>query len=443
MLKKKVVIFPVQMKVREFKSRLLMAYCAAKSGYVALIGDMQTIYKYYDELPNSLVVEKHLVPGFIDKYIDRANAKKNKVAICDEEGIYIDPDRYFHTRVSEKHLPSIQSVYMWGSQQSNDIELRVKPRFYKKFITTGTPKFDLTKIGLRDCYSDEVAEIKKSFGDFILINSSFSVVNSYLNTDDIAAFYKMRGVIRSDSQLEFAYRRYQHIKDVFPVFLKSVKKLCNDFPAETFIVRPHPTEKPSIWESELDKLKNVHVVHRGDSNAWALASKLVIHNNCTTGLEACSLGKPVISYRPKIDPAIEYDVLSEMGIQAFCYDELLFSIERLLAKDSNMYLNNDSKIARNWISNWDGGLAVSKITQDFNKIDIEEVDVTNLLKNNYFLGDLKDLVLERGKDYYNNKFPRTSGSEVSKILSNFNDYFGGAKVVSGRLYPKLFVLHGV
>ncbi|WP_257144320.1 hypothetical protein [Bacillus pseudomycoides] len=40
------------------------------------------------------------------------------------------------------------------------------------------------------------------------------------------------------------------------------------------------------------------VAHDGNVVMWILASKVVIHNRCTTGIEALLLDKPVIAYMP-------------------------------------------------------------------------------------------------------------------------------------------------
>ena len=40
------------------------------------------------------------------------------------------------------------------------------------------------------------------------------------------------------------------------------------------------------------------MIHEGDVVPWLSGADAVIHNSCTTGLQAYLLGKPVISYMP-------------------------------------------------------------------------------------------------------------------------------------------------
>ena len=63
--------------------------------------------------------------------------------------------------------------------------------------------------------------------------------------------------------------------------------------------------------------ENLIIEAEGPVHPWILASKLVIHQNCTTGMEAFAAGKNVINYVP--------DLLRKNGVVAFVPDRLSHS----------------------------------------------------------------------------------------------------------------------
>ena len=50
--------------------------------------------------------------------------------------------------------------------------------------------------------------------------------------------------------------------------------------------------------SEFEGYKNVHVVNDGPITPWVNNSFAVLHNGCTTSIEASISGKPVITFIP-------------------------------------------------------------------------------------------------------------------------------------------------
>ncbi len=54
----------------------------------------------------------------------------------------------------------------------------------------------------------------------------------------------------------------------------------------TIIVRPHPSENHEKWCEVLPEHEKVIVKHEGNVLPWLMAAQVVIHNSCTTGIEA-------------------------------------------------------------------------------------------------------------------------------------------------------------
>jgi hypothetical protein len=64
-----------------------------------------------------------------------------------------------------------------------------------------------------------------------------------------------------------------------------------------------------------------------------MATEALIHNGCTTGVEACAMGIPAISYRPIVNDSIDqgfYHLPNQLSHQCFNFEELRTTLERIL-----------------------------------------------------------------------------------------------------------------
>ena len=52
------------------------------------------------------------------------------------------------------------------------------------------------------------------------------------------------------------------------------------------------------WEIFLENVPNVHVIRQDSITTWVKNSFAVMHNGCTTAIEATISGKPVLTYSP-------------------------------------------------------------------------------------------------------------------------------------------------
>ena len=67
--------------------------------------------------------------------------------------------------------------------------------------------------------------------------------------------------------------------------------LANKFPELNFIYRPHPSEDHDYYKVIFKGVKNINVEHDGNVIPWILACKLLLHDGCTTAIEATLAGK--------------------------------------------------------------------------------------------------------------------------------------------------------
>jgi hypothetical protein len=94
----------------------------------------------------------------------------------------------------------------------------------------------------------------------------------------------------------------------FADFVVLTKELAVNFPHRTVLLRPHPSENLTFYQQAFASFKNV-VVNRDDNVLpWIRAADLVVHSNCTTGIEAVLAGRPVVNLLPDCEGRTELDV---------------------------------------------------------------------------------------------------------------------------------------
>jgi hypothetical protein len=122
---------------------------------------------------------------------------------------------------------------------------------------------------------------------------------------------------------------------VFAAFQKMIPELEREFPHVTIVVRPHPTENPDIYRRIAASCRRVQVTNAGNIVPWLMATRLVIHNGCTTGLEATIMGVPAVSYRAVVDADYDdgfYRLPNRASHECFSMAELLRLLHEILER---------------------------------------------------------------------------------------------------------------
>jgi hypothetical protein len=121
---------------------------------------------------------------------------------------------------------------------------------------------------------------------------------------------------------------------IFEAFQKFIPALEKTFPEHTIIVRPHPTESHETYRKIAARCERVRVTNEGNVVPWLLATEAVIHNGCTTGVEAYIIGVPAISYRATVDEHYDYGFYrlpNLLSHQCFNFEELVVTLGDILA----------------------------------------------------------------------------------------------------------------
>jgi len=242
---------------------------------------------------------------------------------------------------------------------------------------TGNPRSDMLRPELRSFYEPEAEEIRKNHGRFILVNTNFNHVNAFFpaqnlfqpvnNTGEAPQFGKAAvGMSR-----EYAEGLRDHKIAVFKTFKQLIPILDRTYPDHTVIVRPHPTESQQVYMDIAKDCQRVKVTNEGNVVPWLLATDVVIHNGCTTGVEAYMMDVPAISYRAAINEAYDmgfYRLPNLISHQCYDIDQLQDTLTKILQGELGAATGDDrAELVKQYLAAQDGPLACERIVEVLEK----------------------------------------------------------------------------
>jgi hypothetical protein len=135
---------------------------------------------------------------------------------------------------------------------------------------------------------------------------------------------------------EYAEGLQAHKQALFESFQALIPRLEQAFPQLNIVIRPHPVELPDVYHALAAHSSRVRVDNRGNVIPWLMASRALIHNGCTTGVEAYIAGIPAIAYRPSVNTYFDDEVFAlpnRLSHECFDFDELRGTLESILKRD--------------------------------------------------------------------------------------------------------------
>lgn len=406
------LLLPVETKARELTAKTLLACVAAERGWGAIVGKKNTVRGKQERLPRGAFIEKSISPGRIAD-IEKANQCGNRVTSWCEEGLlYLNREGYSQGRLEPQSYEAIDYFFAWGKQQADDVAKSVGA--IEKIVLSGNPRFDLLRPELRGIFAQAADEIKKRHGKIILITSRFSDVNINLNIPDFdyVSWLCSEGKITSKEQEALTRRFIQLNEKLFSSFLELMPALAKTFIDHVIVIRPHPSENHEPWIEKTKNLSNVKVIYEGSINEWSLAADVVISNNCTTGVEAFLLDRPVISYRPIKDDGVEFELVDQVSYPAATEEEVLALVHRFVNDKDGVFgeeRDRQREFARKYIANIDGNLACETIMDTMDKLDLPVVGGQFPLNTNFkkLIGRKAKNLEQKIKHSLNNKSDNT------------------------------------
>ena len=355
------VAIPMEIAIRELEGHVYLAMHLARRGIPTLLGAKGAVNHicFKGRVP-FVLLDKGLAWYKEDHYSAILKTGGRIVELQAEGLAYLTT-----TRKDWGPLESIEryadAFFVWGKRQRISAQERLPEHRHPDVIITGHPSFDLLRPEFVYYYKNN--HLTDMYGeDFILFNSNMGLAYSAISLEDYAAFLPGSPTYSPEKMKihkETAAREREYLSYIVAV----AEKICSAFPGRIFVYRPHPVEKAEYIIPAFSHLPQVKVLREGSVRPWICSAAIVIHNTCTTGLEALLLGRPVISLLPP-NPDPFWREEEAFGCKANSIEELISHIHRIdgggwSIEERNVYLQgvddfleNVDSVASDTIAEW-------------------------------------------------------------------------------------------
>jgi hypothetical protein len=189
---------------------------------------------------------------------------------------------------------------------------------------------------------------------------------------------------------------------------------------------------------------------------WLLGARAMIHNSCTTGVEAAAMGVPAIAYRPLVAEGLDLVLPNAVSRQVFDEESLIAALRETLAGDggSNGGAGDRRGLLAEHIAALDGPLAAERIADILVAIDAAGALAPRLplgrLVSAHLNGRRRQLVRavrtrrsdsRSNRGYLRHKFPGMTREDLQGRIRRLDAAIGGFAGIEVRaLAPDIFEL---
>ena len=459
---KPALLVPVENQVRELDAKLLLACVAARRGLPSILGPKREVEFRIASFPRSIFLSKSLRIGN-RKFFPISRQLGHEIVAWDEEAlVHLPAEIYFSRRLSHAGMEYVSHLFAWGDDNAK--LWRQYPNLPQEtpIHVTGNPRNDLLRSEIRSYYENDVNHIRSNYGDFILINTNFNHVNAFYPGQNLFKPVKEPGETAEFGQAargmprDYAEGFRDHKQAIFKDFQQLIPELEKSFPDHTIVVRPHPTENQEVYRKIAAGCRRVNVTNEGNVVPWLMATKAVIHNGCTTGVEAYVMRVPAISYRLTVDNSYDegfYQLPNRLSHQCFSFEELQVTLQNILKGELGA-ANGDQRKALidHHLAALDGPLACERIVDVLEKaIDELKISPRPPVRDRFngWLKTTKRRIRQRYKSYLpgsmkspefeRHRYPPVDTQDISARLARFQRLLGdGTEFKIESIYSRLF-----
>lgn len=326
------IVFPVETVNRELDYRLVLATLVARPGLRVWIGQQKAIGRLLEALPRALYVGQNFSDGLPlgSRYKTLKSRGGVLLHLLEEGGVFNGGPETWQKillrRLEPRGLASDDAVCAWGDWQR---DYYASLGTEAEVVTTGHPRFDLLKPRFRPYFDAQTRALREKWGDFVLVNTNITRAN---NSSGLKYWFGDRRFYQPENYeaRTALIDHWAHQGAIWGHFVRLVNRLAHEFPDTPFVIRPHPAEILDNYQVVFRHITNVHVVREGGIGAWLLASRAVIHDGCTTGLEAQLADVPVINFKAIQDERYDLFLPNVFGTRAASQDEAVAAVARAI-----------------------------------------------------------------------------------------------------------------
>jgi len=189
---------------------------------------------------------------------------------------------------------------------------------------------------------------------------------------------------------------------------------------------------------------------------WLRSTTALIHNSCTTGVEAYAMGVPAISYRATVNEYYDYGFYrlpNLLSHQCFDFKELRVTLERILAGELGTADGDERKaLIDQYLSAKEGPLACERMVDVLEgmmegRLELPKPPLHNRVAG-WSMSSIRTLI-KRAKErlpashnrpeFQNHRYPDVSLEKVRARLSRFQQVLGDSKELKVEQISQQFV----
>lgn len=335
------VLFSIEIGTRELDSKLVMASALAKEGFRSIVGHKEALKAIARESKHVIWQGKSIFSSNMSNHVaDDLIENGSAIMFLHDEGGIHQVSAWTENvlkkhRIDDLRKRRMNRVCVWGERQRTVIA-DFAGELSDALAVTGSPRFDLCNQRYSWLTGQQERDSLKDCLPYILVCTRF--VNAAHAEGQHAPFVRrMQSEIWPESfdfrtVADVFFSQWQQAVHDFADLVVLVKEMALSHPDYTIVLRPHPSESLTFYQQAFCQFRNV-VVRRDQSVLdWIRSAKLVVHSNCTTGVEAVLANCPVVNLLPaKSDRTdLDLEVAREAGYVANSVTDALARIDRIL-----------------------------------------------------------------------------------------------------------------
>lgn len=339
----------VEIAARELDSKLLLATLAAARGHNIIISNIDLLKEalFKGVLPPGIFHDKSLVPSIdLNLIYKEMNKRDILITSLDEESGLLDHDykNFAKNRFSQDTIDKSSAIFCWGTEDEKTLKDLYK-KDSKKIFKTGSPRVDLW----RSQFSKNWVLPKGApTRPFLLVSSNLHMVNFNKN------FYEWGGFKPFQIKENISYYKNDPIlfKNQFnkisednlklSAFVEAIHYLSENNNGYDIVFRPHPLEDINTWKVYLRGLSNVFVLREDSLGPWISHAFAIMHNSCTSAIEASISEKQIVTYIPFKQNYSWGEVANELGHRVQTLEELKYKVNSIFDDRNSEKINKNS-----------------------------------------------------------------------------------------------------
>jgi surface carbohydrate biosynthesis protein len=236
------------------------------------------------------------------------------VGVLDTEGIGGKNADQFAEMVKSAGCTDLVDLYcVWGRAQHAAF-LKNGTVAADLVHATGCPRYDFCAPPWRRALPEPSVA-----SGYVLINTNFPTVNPRFSS---SSTHEEDAMVKAGFSREFARQFIADAGNAYRNVLDTSIRLARHFADVQFVLRPHPFENICSYDA-FAELPNAQVIQSGTSLEWISGARLLVHQNCSTAIEASMLNVEPLSMEWFNTPALRLDAATSVSRGASSEADLL------------------------------------------------------------------------------------------------------------------------